>query len=77
MVVVLLNRELDLRTRVRMAKTQNRSINVSGLELFDQFLTVLSETSKKVCNDFTGLAGLALEIGECGLDAACKISSTS
>jgi hypothetical protein len=44
-VVVLLDGELDLSTGVSVTKTENRAINVSRLELLDQFLTMLAETT--------------------------------
>lgn len=73
-VVVLLHRELNLSTGVRVAETEDRAVNIARLKLLDQLLTVLAQTAEKICDDLAGLAGLHVQVREGGLDATSKIS---
>lgn len=73
-VVLLVDAELDLRTRVCVTKTENGAVNVAGLELLDELAGVLAETTEEVSDDFRGLGGLAGEVGEGGLDASSQVA---
>lgn len=73
-VVVLLDAELDLGTRVGVTKTKLGTVDIAGLELLEELLGVKSQTTEEVGADFGSLRGLALERGESSLDASSKTS---
>jgi hypothetical protein len=72
-VVLLLDAELDLGARVRVAETEDGPVDVAGLKLLDELARVLAQATEQVSDDFRGVAGLAGEVGECGLDATRQI----
>jgi hypothetical protein len=72
-VVLLLNAELDLGATVGVAQTQDRAVDVAGLELLDELVRVLAKAAQQVRNDLARVAGLTCEVGEGGLDASSKV----
>jgi hypothetical protein len=72
MVVVTLNRELDLGTGVSVTKTQLSGIQIALSETFQKLCRVQSDASKHILHDFTGVSGFALDGWESGLDARCQ-----
>jgi hypothetical protein len=74
-VVVLLDGELDLGTGVRVSKTQNRTVDVSGLELLDQLLAVLTKATEQICDNFAGFRRLAVQVGESSLNASGQVAT--
>ena len=73
MVVLFLDTELDLGARVGVAETENRPVDVAGLQLLDQLARVLAQATQQVGNDLGRVAGLAGEVGEGGLDASGQV----
>lgn len=73
-VVVLVDGELDLGTRVGVTETENGAVDIAGLELLDQLLAVLAETSEQIGDDLAGLGGFAGEVGEGSLDATGEVT---
>jgi len=73
-VVVLLDAELHLGTRVGVTKTKLGTVDITGLELLEELLGVESQATEEVGADFRGFGGLALERRESSLDASGKTS---
>jgi hypothetical protein len=68
-VVVLLDGELDLCARVGVAKTKLCSLDISLVETLEQLSGVRAQASEHVGDNLGGIASLALDGGEVGLDA--------
>jgi len=73
-VIILLYRELDLRTRICVTKTQNGAFDISRLKLLDQLLAVLTKATEEISDDFARFGSLAIQVGESGLDATSKVA---
>jgi hypothetical protein len=72
-VVLLVDAELHLGTRVGVTETKDGAVDIAGLELLDELARVLAQTTEKVRDDLRGFAGLAGEVGEGGLDASSQV----
>jgi hypothetical protein len=56
-----------------MAQTKDRPLQVARLELFDQLVAMLPESSEQISYYGVGLSCLALDPFELGLDRACQV----
>ena len=72
-VIVLVNVELDLATRVGVAKTELRALHVALLETLEQLGGVKADATQKIGGDVGRVAGLALDAGELGLDRTSQV----
>lgn len=73
MVVGGVDVELDLGTRVRVTKTQLRLLLIALLEALEQLVGVKANASEEVGGNIAGVASLALNTGENGLDATGQV----
>ena len=72
-VVLLLDTELDLGSRVGVAKTEDRPVNVAGLKLLDELARVLAESTEQVGYDLGSVARLARQVGKRRLNASRQV----
>lgn len=72
-VVVLLDGELDLSTRVGVTKTELRRRNIAFTETLEELSSVETETTEHVRDNLAGVAGFALEAGVGSLDAGGQV----
>jgi hypothetical protein len=73
-VIIALNRELDLGSGVGMTQTQLSSVQITLPERLEQFGCMHSNSAKHILDNFTSISGLAVDRRECGLDARSKHS---
>lgn len=73
MVVLLLDTELDLGTRISMAEAKDGSIDIARLKLLNEFSGMLTEATKQVGDNLRGIAGLACQVGESSFDATSQV----
>lgn len=70
LVVVLLDRELDLSSRVGVAQTQLCSLRVALLQLLEELWPMVSDSTKQILNN---LSSLTIDEWEDCLDASCQV----
>lgn len=73
MVVVLVDVELDLATRVGVTKTELGAGNISLLQALQQLLGVRSDATEKVGGDVAGVGSLSVNTGEGSLDGTTQV----
>jgi hypothetical protein len=71
-VVVTLDGKLHLGTGVGVTKTELGGVHITLAQLLQQLAGVETNTTKKILNDLAGVTGLAVDVGESGLNASCK-----
>jgi hypothetical protein len=71
-VVVTLDRELHLGTGVGVTKTELGGVHITLTQLLQQLASVKTNTTEKILNNLAGVTGLAVDVGESGLDASCQ-----
>lgn len=72
-VVVLLDAELDLGTRVGVAETKLGPVNIAILELLEELGCVQTEATEEVGDNFVDFGSLALDVGKVRLDATGQV----
>jgi hypothetical protein len=72
-VVVLVDVELDLATRVGVTKTELGAGNISLLQALQQLLGVRSDATEEVGGNVAGVGSLSVNTGEGSLDGTTQV----